>query len=104
MSRILKVDSVELSLKKSNPPQLVVIAIGTASSLGWENPVLKLPKKDPEEGIYELDFFADPPEGNVGQQEVSGIKVSYTFKEIPKDMVGIKVVANTNSIEKKVNT
>jgi hypothetical protein len=95
---ILKIESVEMRLLKSNPPQLQVIAHGQVSTTGWENPELLRPKMDPVEGIYQLDFFAEPPEGNV-PQIIMSISASYLFTEIPKDLKGIKVVSSTNSIE-----
>lgn len=94
---ILKTKFVELRLLKSNPPQLLVIANGLVSTTGWKNPELLRPKLPPVEGIYQLDFFAEPPEGNV-PQIIMPIITSYTFTDIPEDLKGVKVVSSTNSI------
>ena len=97
-TKVLRVDTVELRLLKSKPPQLLVVAHGTASTPGWENPELLLLEKVPEDGIYEFDFCAEPPTGIVPQIIVP-ITATFNFKNIPPDLKGVRINASTNSIE-----
>lgn len=96
--KVLRVDTVDIRLLKSNPPQLQIIAHGTASTPGWTNPQLLLLEKVPADGIYEFDFVAEPPGGIVPQVLVP-ISASFRFTEIPPDLKGVRINAATNSIE-----
>lgn len=97
-TKILEVGSVELKLLKSNPPQLLITAEGTVSTAGWENPELVLLEKAPENGIYEFDFCATPPSGQV-PQVITSTDAFFVFKDIPQDLKGVKVNSSSNSIE-----
>ncbi len=97
-TKILKVESVEIKILKSNPPQVLIESGGLVSTTGWTNPQLILSKKAPVDGIYEFDFCATPPTGMVAQIIVP-IQASYHFEEIPEDFKGVRVNSATNSIE-----
>ena len=99
-TKILKVDSVELRLLKSNPPQLLITTNGTVSTTGWEKPELLMLEIAPVDGIYQFDFCATPPTAIVSQITMP-ISASYVFKEIPEDFKGVKINASSNSIEQK---
>lgn len=100
-TKILKVDSVELRLLKSNPPQLLITANGTVSTTGWENPELLILKIAPINGIYQFDFYAAPPTGIV-PQILMPISASHVLEEIPKDFKGVQINTSSNSIEQKL--
>ena len=66
-AKISSVNSVCFNIEKSNPPQLVLHAIGKLNSSGWINPSL-VPRVyviQPDDGIQDFDFYAEPPAGKV---------------------------------------
>jgi hypothetical protein len=99
-TKIFKVDNVELKLLKSNPPQLLVSATGTVSTTGWDNPELKILEIAPNDGIYQFDFCATPPNGIV-LQILMPITATFVFKDIPVDFKGVIINASSNSIDQK---
>lgn len=69
ISKLLEVNKVNLTILKSNPPQLSMTVFGSAPTLGWSNAQLSpylylLPPKD---GIYDFDFVACPPSEPAGK-------------------------------------
>ena len=97
---VYSVESVDLAIMKSNPPQLSIHAKGTARTPGYTNPELReiIYVQPPEDGIYEYDFVATPPSGIVTQNLVP-IEASTVRHSIPDDLKGIRVRAATNSKE-----
>jgi len=64
-AKISNVSSVCFNIEKSNPPQLVIHAIGKVNSSGWRNPNL-IPHvyvTQPTDGVQDFDFYAEPPVG-----------------------------------------
>jgi len=59
---VYRIDTIELSLNKSNPPSLNIIANGYTRTGGWTNPQL-VPRAGAQKGVVEYDFCADPPNG-----------------------------------------
>ena len=98
-TKIARVQTVELSLLKSNPPQLLIVATGYVPTLGWTQPELKPTSDTVLNGTFELDFIAQPPIGIV-PQVITPITASYVLETIPKDLNAIKVNAATNSISR----
>jgi len=99
-TKVLRVESIEIKILKSNPPQLLINCDGMASTPGWENPELVLLEKAPINGIYEFDFCATPPSGMIPQVIVP-ISASYHFGTIPDDFKGVKINASSNSMEQQ---
>jgi hypothetical protein len=100
-AKILRIDSVELRLVKTNPEQLYVVAKGSASTPGWENPELLLITKNPLNGLYEFDFYATPPTGMV-PQVITPISASYHFEKKPSDLLEVKVNASSNFVRQRL--
>lgn len=99
---VFTVDYVEIALLKSNPPKLLINVLGTVRTSGWANPRL-LPRiyvQPPPDGIWEFDFVADPPTG-IALQVITPIFASYLFEGDFSEWKGVRVVAETNSKEKK---
>lgn len=97
--KILTVLDVKLAIKKSNPPNLFIVAHGEVTTTGWSNGQL-IPYvyiTPPKDGIYEFDFVADPPTGISGQM-ISPINAECVWPDFPSDLNGVKVYASTNSI------
>lgn len=100
-TKILKVDTVELKLLKSNPPQLLISVAGTVSTTEWENPELLMLKIAPTDGIYQFDFCATPP-SEMASEVLMPISASYIFKDITEDFKGVQIHSSSNSIEQKL--
>lgn len=104
LERVLQVGSVSLAVLESHPRQLLVSATGTASTPGWTAPQLRpRPFGDalPADGILELDFLADPPEGMV-PQVLAPIQASYRWPDLDRfadALRGVRVHARTNAVE-----
>jgi len=66
-SRVSIVDSVDLTLSKSNPPTLVIQSTGRVPSTGWTDPQLgrHIHITPPADGIQAFDFVADGPDGGI---------------------------------------
>jgi hypothetical protein len=94
-TKILSVETVELSLTRSIPPQVIISCNGSVSTPGWEKPELILHPSAPRDGIYHFDFCAHPPSGNV-QQLITPISASYTMKDKPADFKGVRINASSN--------
>lgn len=94
---ILQVDEVELYLIKTNPAKLHISAKGTTTSMNWENAELLLSKALPVDGIYEFEFRATPP--GIIRPVLSPIEAEYLFDVLPEDLIGVRIISQTNSIE-----
>lgn len=97
--KVLKVTDVKVSVLFSLPARLQITAHGTVGTPNWTNPQLAQREyvAPPADGIYEFDFVATPPTGNVIQivtpiSAVGGMTM-------PDDLKGIRVIASTNSKE-----
>jgi hypothetical protein len=97
---VASVEMVYLSLLKSNPPQLVVSAIGKVGSTGYTDPSLSpvVYIVEPADGVHELHFLARPPH-DPSLQVLMPIAAQYVFTgmEVWK-IKGVKVHAASNSI------
>ena len=100
---ILRVDTVTVDLEKTNPPQLTVQAEGQVSSLGWTAPKLSIYVYvvPPADGIQEFDFMATPPSGVVAPS-TEKVKASYTIRDMPSWVLGVRVHASSNNVEEKI--
>jgi hypothetical protein len=103
MEKIAQIDSVSVSLIKTNPPQLKIDAQGQAASPGWTNPTLspRVYVQPPPDGIWDFDFVATPPSGVV-PQVLTPISAGLVLKEIPTGMKGVRVHSKSNSKEAKL--
>lgn len=97
-NKILSVESIELKILKSNPPQLMVAAHGSVSTMGWEDPKLVPSKIKSVDGIYQYDFVATPPT-DVVAQIIMPISASTIMRTIPSDFKGIRIIASSNSLD-----
>jgi hypothetical protein len=63
MSRIYAVDSVDIALQKSLPPNLLVEVCGRTSTSGWSNIALVpfIYVMPPADGVLDCDVMGDPP-------------------------------------------
>lgn len=98
---VYTVDFVDIAIIKTNPPQLLINAVGAARTSGWLNPVLspRIYVQPPLDGIWEFDFLADPPAG-VALEVITPINASYMVDGGFQSWKGVRVVAETNAKEK----
>ncbi len=99
MEKILDVQRVHLAIRKTNPPQLRIVADGTARSPGYTAPTLipYMYVTPPADGIYDFDFVATPPEGFV-PQVLAPITAEHTLEAMPQPIYGVRIHASSNAI------
>ena len=95
---VYSVEEVQLSIMKTNPPQLAIFAKGTVRTGGWTNPELVevVYIAPPADGIYDYEFRATPPTGP-STDALTPIEAKTIRASIPSDLKGVRVVAETNS-------
>jgi hypothetical protein len=96
MKKIYEINSIALSVIKTNPAALLIICSGKTRTSGWTNPQLfqQYYVKPPGDGIQELNFFAEPP--GISSQVITDIEASYFLKPIPSWLKGIRIYSETN--------
>jgi len=94
---IYDVESVSLSILKTNPPSLLIQATGHTLSTGWTD--IKLNKRiyvtEPANGIWEFDLVGTPPAG-VSAPLIMPVAAEFTWKDFPASVKGIKVYSASN--------
>lgn len=96
--RVTSVGSVCFNIEKSNPPQLTLHAIGKVNSSGWRGPSLaqRVYVVQPEDGIQDFEFYAEPPNGEV-LWVISPISAE-TSIVLENWMKGVRINSATNSV------
>ena len=111
MVRVYDAQNAFITVLKSNPPQIVVLAHGRASSSGWSNPTLGAWYyiDAPKDGIQDFDFTADEPTG-ISLPVLSPISASALITRDPADywgkgrpLVGVRIHARTNTVEARLD-
>jgi hypothetical protein len=100
-TRVYKVDSVDLTLEKSNPPNLVVAATGRVRTSGWTNARLVMRGSGPKDGVYEFDFVARPPTGNA-LQVILPVVATHVIEKVGNDVKGVRVFSETNDVLRRL--
>ena len=103
ITKLLKVNNIDLALLKSNPPQLSITVFGSAPTTGWTDARL-IPYVyivPPVDGVYDFDFVGAPPSGPAGEM-ISPAVAYYIWPEFPHDLKGIRVHASINKEEEMV--
>ncbi len=103
MSRkIYQIDSIELTILKSLPLELVISVEGQVSTPGWCNgQIIPWDNKTQLNGIYDFEFVADPPE-KVALHMLMPISATLKLSHIPPNMKGVRIIASTNFLESKI--
>ncbi len=99
MRKVSKVGLVRLYRVKSEPPTLVILAIGQVPTVGWSYGALVPYVYDapPPDGYWEFDFVATPPSGPAGDI-ITPVAAGYNWAHYPTDTVnGVTVYASQNS-------
>ena len=101
--RVFSVQSVQLFLLKSDPPQLSITAHGMVTTAGWTQPALNpLEEVLSADGVLDLEFVAEPPDGMVAQV-VTPISASYVWTDDVERLSAVRVVARTNDVVQLLN-
>lgn len=98
--KVYEVKSVKLNVEKNT---LSIHADGVVRTSGYTNPRLEpfVYIQPPADGIWDFDFVADKPGGPV-KQVLTPISADYTWESFPSDIKGVRIHAETNSIEERV--
>jgi hypothetical protein len=91
------VETVSIEIIKSHPPQLQIIAEGTAPSTGFTDAALDetVYIDPPEDGVYEYSFVATPPE-EVSAPVMTPIRAQTLRFPLPNGLKGVSVRSETN--------
>ena len=86
---ILKID---VQIQESDPPNLVVTAIGQVPSGGWKQVQLirRIYVKPPADGIWEYDLLAQKPSG-VATTVMTPVGAKNTWKAYDTSIKGVRV-------------
>lgn len=94
---------IEISIEKSNPPNLLVTANCRVPTGGWQNPA-ELERREyvmpPADGIWEYDLKSTPPTGHTTQAEVD---ITGTNRWVDYDVENVKGV-RIASMEKLITS
>lgn len=96
---VYEVIKVDISWEKKEPPNVSVDATGNTRTGGWTNCRLeaRIYIAPPEDGIQELDFVGDPPEGP-STDAITEVTAEPYKQECPEWMIGVRVIAETNKL------
>lgn len=98
-AKVFEVVSVSLALTKSQPPGLIIHAVGSVSSSGWGNarlvPYVYI--APPADGIWDFDFIATAPNG-IALTVISPISATETIYPKPSWCTGVRVHAGSNAM------
>ncbi|WP_322517671.1 hypothetical protein SR870_09230 [Rhodopseudomonas palustris] len=107
MQRILEVTSVDISLIKTKPPQILIVAHGTVPTSGWKTPELSpwFYIRPPDDCIQDFDFVAEEPSGIVLEM-ITTVVAETTIPRDPADywgpgqpLRGVRIHARGNAKE-----
>lgn len=98
---VYRVADVQLKATKSDPPELVAVAIGSVTTSDWRDanlqPVVYV--VEPADGIYDLYFVATPPpQGSIGLPVVTPVSASLALGTPPDGFKGVRVRSATNAV------
>jgi len=98
--KVYQVKEVDLKVVREGGT-IEITALGTVRTGGWKSPELRPYNIDhPKDGIYTLVFIAKAPTGIVNMMVTPVKSEPYAWKNYPSDLKGVRVIAETNKIEK----
>jgi hypothetical protein len=93
LKRVPRIVEVTFELQTTEPPNLVVTAVGQVPTGGWTEVQLlrRAYVQPPADGIWEYDLLAKPPEG-LATQVISKVKATDVWEKVELDnLKGIRV-------------
>lgn len=99
-AKVYSVESVWTAFTKSNPPGVIIQALGTVTSSGWSNGRLvpRIYITPPSDGVWDFDFIATRPSG-ISLPALRPIEAQEYFHPLPSWFKGARVHASTNTAE-----
>jgi len=103
--KVLRVDSVDMRIIRSELTTLTIVARGVVPSTGYRNGRLvpHICVQFPSDGIYNFEFVADGP-NTVSNQFPLPILGTFIWHDLPKELKGIRVHASLNSVEHSLSS
>jgi hypothetical protein len=98
---VLGVSSVDLRKVAMNKEIVLIHATGHTNSAVWHNVRLE-PKRyiqPPPDGIWDFAFVGDPTGAVL--DVIAPVTADYVWKDFPPDLQGVRVIAETDVIEKR---
>ena len=104
--KVLSVEEISLKVAKK---ELTISASGSVIGNKWSKLKLSVvDEKLPEDKVYNLEFTGENSEGaNVVREEdevLTEIKSELVLKDFPEDLVGVRIHAKENKLEKKIES
>lgn len=99
--RVKKILKIDYAIEKGLPPTLRVTATGEVPTLGWTEPKLvrRVYVQPPPDGIWEYEFHAVPPSGQV-PQVVSPIQATDRWENFDQASVkGVRVFGEGDGVK-----
>lgn len=98
-ARVYCIDSVDISIVKTNPLGLQVDVDGKVTSTGWSGLALQffVYITPPADGIYEADMVGEPPD-RISLPVLTSFSHRQVRAPFPDDLKGLKVYSATNSV------
>jgi hypothetical protein len=96
---VYQVDSVELTLINTKPPQVNISASGSANTTGWADAEL-IPfvyVQAPPNGVYDFTLVAYPPVGPAGQMITPLPEPASLTEFVPLGFRGVTIHAESNT-------
>ena len=98
-TRVYSINNVQLSLLKSNPPQLMVTAVGFTAQAGWSDVRLEpLEGELSADGILDLAFVGTPP-GGISLPVLTPVIAHHVWEDAER-VVGVTVHARSNTMSR----
>ena len=96
---IYSVESVKLTIVKTNPPSLLIEANGLVPTSGWTEPELqgRIYIQPPPDGIWDFDFVATAPSGIV-IEVFTKIYAAHLWQGNLNQLKGVRVHSSTNAV------
>lgn len=99
---IYSVESASIEILKTEPPAIVVAAVGRTNSGGWSNARLE-PRyyiNPPADGIWDIDFVAMPPPADaIVTMGLVKHTAHLVLPDIPPSIAGFRIHTASNSLE-----
>jgi hypothetical protein len=101
LRRVANILDVKHAVQTTQPPNLVVTAIGEVPTGGWHDVHLIRREyvTEPADGIWEYDLLAKPPDGPA-TQVISQVKASDLWQKIdPNKIKGVRVFGSGEGVK-----
>lgn len=98
---VLDVSSVDLRKVAMNKEVVLIHATGHTNSAVWHSVRLerKIYIQPPTDGIWDFAFVGDPTGALL--DVIAPVVADYVWKDFPPDVQGVRVIAETDVIEKR---